>query len=154
MPKKGEYIKFKNYERKVKSWCMIYEDFEIIFMPEDNERQNTKESYTNKYQKHIACSSSYKLVCVDDKFSKPFKTYLGKVAVYNLINSMIKESKYYSGIIIKHFNKERVIAKEDHGGFKNSSKCCICDNDCVDNDAKVSVISLETIEALHIEILM
>ena len=154
MPKKGEYIKFKSYERKVKSWCIIYEDFEIILIPEDNEKQNTKEPYTNKCQKHIACSYSYKLVCVDDKFSKPFKTYLGKVAVNNLINSMIKESKYYSGIIIKHFNKERVIAKEDHGGFKNSSKCCICDNDCVDNDAKVSVISLETIEALQREILM
>ena len=30
--------------------------------------------YTNKYQKHIVCSYGYKLICVDDKFSKPFKT--------------------------------------------------------------------------------
>ena len=43
-------------------------------MPEDNGKQNSEESYTNKYQKHIACSYGYKLVCVDDKFSKPFKT--------------------------------------------------------------------------------
>ena len=26
-----------------------------------------------KYQQHIACSYGYKLVCVDDKLSKPFK---------------------------------------------------------------------------------
>ena len=51
-------------------------------MPEDNGKQNPKESYTKKYQKDIACNYGYKLVCVDDKFSKPFKTYLGKDAVY------------------------------------------------------------------------
>ena len=48
-----------------------------------------QKSYTNKYQKHVACSYGYKLVCVDDKFSKPFKTHLGKYAVYNFINSMV-----------------------------------------------------------------
>ena len=32
-----------------------------------------------KYQKyHTAYSYGYKLVCVDDKFSKPFKSYLGE----------------------------------------------------------------------------
>ena len=38
-------------------------------MLEDNGNKNPKEFYTNKYQKHIACSNSYKLVCIDDKFS-------------------------------------------------------------------------------------
>ena len=43
-------------------------------------------------QKDVACSYGYKLVCVDDKFSKPFKSYLGQDAVCNFINSVIKES--------------------------------------------------------------
>ena len=98
---------------------------------------NPKESYTNKYQKHIACSYGYKLVCVDDKFSKPFKTYLGKDAVYNFINNMIKESKYCSEVMKKHFKKELVMTKEDNENFKNSTKCCICDSDYVDNDVKI-----------------
>ena len=51
-------------------------------MPEDNENQNLEEFYGNKYQRHIACSYGYKLVCVDDKFSKPFKKYLSKDSVY------------------------------------------------------------------------
>ena len=63
----------------MKSLFMIYEDFESILVPEDNGKQNPVESYTNKYQKHIACSYGYKLVCVDDKFSKPFKLYLGEM---------------------------------------------------------------------------
>ena len=57
---------------------MIYADFESILVPVDNGKQNIYKSYTNKYQKHVACSYGYKLVCVDDKFSKPFKSYLGE----------------------------------------------------------------------------
>ena len=60
-------------------------------MVEDNSKKNPNESYTKKYQKHVACWYCYKLVCVDDKFSKPLKSYLGEDAVYNLISSMIKE---------------------------------------------------------------
>ena len=132
MPKKGKYIKSKNYERKIKSPFMINADFESILVPEDNGKPNPEDSYTNKYQKHIACSYGYKLVCNDDKFSKPFKTYLGKDAVYNFISSMIEESKYCSDVMKKHFNKELVMTKDED--FENSTKCWICDNDYVDND--------------------
>ena len=62
-------------------------------MPEDNGKQNPNESYTNKYQKHVAFSYGYKLVCVDDKFSKLFKPYLCEYSVYNFINSMIEKIK-------------------------------------------------------------
>ena len=75
MHKRGEYVKFKSYERKIKQSFKIYAYFESILVPEDNRKQNPKGFYTNKYQKHIACSYGYKLVCVDDKFSKHFKTY-------------------------------------------------------------------------------
>ena len=49
MPKKGEYVKFKNYERQVRSPLKIYADFESILVPEDNGKQSPKESYANKY---------------------------------------------------------------------------------------------------------
>ena len=83
----------------MKSPFMIYPDFANILVPKDNKKQNLEESYRNKYQKHVACSSyGYKLVCVDDKFSKPFKLYLGEDAVYNFINNMIENSKYCSEV--------------------------------------------------------
>ena len=66
----------------------------------------------------IACSYGYKLGCVDDKFSKPFKTYLGTDAVYNFVNNMIKESKYCSEVIKKHFSKKLVMTKEDNAILK------------------------------------
>ena len=65
----------------LKSSFVIYTNFESILVPENDRQQNPKESYTNKYPKHIACSYGYKLVCVNDKFSKLFKTYLGEDGV-------------------------------------------------------------------------
>ena len=96
---------------------------EIILVPENNRKQTPEEFYTDKYQKHIAYSYGYKLVCVDHKFSKRFKTYLGENGVYNFINSMIEESKYCSDVIKQHFNKELMVNKEDNEDFKNSTKC-------------------------------
>ena len=137
MSKKGEYVKFKNYERKIKSPFISYADFESILVLENNGKQNQEESYTNKYKNIMLAVMDINLVCIDDKFRKPFKTYLGEDAVYNFINSLIKESKYCSGVIKKHFNKELVMTKEDNENFKNSAKCWICDNGYIDNDVKV-----------------
>ena len=74
-------------------------------MPQNNGKQNTDEYYTNKYQIHTTGSYGYKLVYVDDKFSKPFNTNLGEDTVCNFINNMIKESKYCKKAMKKHFNK-------------------------------------------------
>ena len=79
----------------------------------------------------VACSCGYKLVCVDDKLSKPFKSYLGEDTVYNFITSMIEERKYCSYMTQKHFNKKIVITKKDHEDFENPTKCSICDNDYI-----------------------
>ena len=115
---------------------MIY--FESILASEDNGKQNPEKSYLNTYQTHIACSYGYKLVCADDKCSKPFKACLGEGSVYNFINSMIEKSKCCSAWRDKkHFNKKLVMTKEDNGDFKKSTKCWICDNDYVDKDVKI-----------------
>ena len=42
MPKKGDYIKFKNYERKLKSPFMINVDFETVLVPKDNGKQKSR----------------------------------------------------------------------------------------------------------------
>ena len=90
-------------------------------MSEDNGEVYPEEFYTNKHQKHIACNYGFKLVCVDDKFSKPFKTYLGEDAVDNFINSMIEESEFCSNMKEKRFNKELMMTIKGNENFKNSS---------------------------------
>ena len=54
-----------------------------------------------------------------------------------VISSMTEESKYYSDVMKKLFNKELVMNKEDNEDFENSTKCWICDNDYIDGDVKV-----------------
>ena len=54
------------------------------------------------YQSHIPCSFAYKVVCIDDKFSKPSVLYRGKNAV-NKLNSL-KQS--YKNKILKKSNKK------------------------------------------------
>ena len=75
MSQKGECVRLKNYENEIKSPCMVCADFESISVTEDNGKQNPEESCMNKYQKHVGSNYGYRLVCVDDSFSKPFKSY-------------------------------------------------------------------------------
>ena len=121
----------------MKSPFMIYADFESILVPHDIGKQNLNKPYPNKYQKHVGCSYSHKLVCVDGKFSRPFKSCLGEDTVYNFLNGMVEESKRCTDIMKKHFNKEHVMTKENDEDFEGSSKCWNCDNDYVDGDVKV-----------------
>ena len=91
----------------------------------------------SKFQKHVANSYCYMLVCVDDEFSKTFKSQMGEDAAYSFINSMIEESNYCSDVMKKYFHKELVMTKKDNEDFQNSTKCWICDNAYVDGDVKI-----------------
>ena len=44
-----------------------------------------------KYHDHIPCSFAYKVVCIDDKFSKPIVVYRGKNAAYEFIKAIFNE---------------------------------------------------------------
>ena len=63
MPKKGEYFKFTDFERKIKATLCRFWKY--------SSRRGSEESYTNKYQKHVACSDGYNSVCVNVAY--PFK---------------------------------------------------------------------------------
>ena len=76
-----ERIKMPQKVNTLDSDILIYAGFESLLVPEDHGKQDLHESYTNKYQKHIAGSYGHKLVRIDGKFSKPFKDYLGEDAV-------------------------------------------------------------------------
>ena len=48
MPEKGEYVISKYFDGKIKSWFMIYPDFENMLVPEHNKKQNPDKSYTSE----------------------------------------------------------------------------------------------------------
>ena len=48
VPKEGEYVKIKYFERIIKPPLIIYANFESILVLEDNRKQNPNGSYTKK----------------------------------------------------------------------------------------------------------
>ena len=81
-------------------------------------------THTQKHQKHVASNYGCKFSCVDDKYSKPFKSYLGEDSVFNFVNnSVINESKYCIEVMKKHFTKKLVTFKKEHEDYKRSAKC-------------------------------
>ena len=87
-------ISFKNYSKQLPVPFEIYADFECILRPplskgvKSSDKNNA--SYTEKYQDHIPCSFAYKVVCVDNKFSKDVVLYRGKILPTNLLKQFLK----------------------------------------------------------------
>lgn len=92
---------------------MIYTDSESVLVSGDNRKQNPDGYYTIKYEKVVAGSYYYKLVCADDKFIRPFRSYLREELAYSIINSMLKDRKHCSDVKKKHLNKEFIMTKKD-----------------------------------------
>ena len=64
------FIEFRNFNRQIPIPFKIYADFECLLKSCDVGIGNDCFSYTKKYQDHIPCSFAYKVVCIDDKFTK------------------------------------------------------------------------------------
>ena len=137
MPSKGAKVKFANYNKQLEAPFVIYADFEAITEKIDTARPTPASSSTTKYQQHTDCGYGYKLVCCDDKFSKPVQIYRGKNAVNKFLSKMIEEAEYCKQIKEKHFNQEMIIAPKEEQQFKKSTKCHICNKKYTTNDKKV-----------------
>ena len=64
------FIEFKNFNRQIPVPIKIYEDFEYLLKGCDVGIDNECFSFTRKYQDHIPCNFAYKVVNIDNKFSK------------------------------------------------------------------------------------
>ena len=91
---------------------IMINDFECIFKEVKINVKNNG-SYTEKYQDHVPCSFAYKVVCVDNIFSKKDVLYRGKNAVYKFIEAILKEYDYCKKMIKKHFNKNLIMSSEE-----------------------------------------
>ena len=83
-------------------------------------------SYTEKYQDHIPCSFDYKIVCIDDKFTKTTIIYIGENAVYEFIKAILDEYKYCKKIMDEYFNKNLIMTEEEENLFQKGNNCWIC----------------------------
>ena len=95
------FIEFKIFNRQIPVLFKIYADFECLLKSCVVGIDNGCVSYTKTYQDHVPCSFAYKVVCIDNKFSKDFVLYRGKNAVFKFIICILKEYDYCKNVIIK-----------------------------------------------------
>ena len=95
---------FKNLFKKILVPFKIYSDYSVAcyegFCPKE-------------YQDHIPCSFAYKLVCIDDRFSKPIVVYRGENAAYKFFEAILEECEYCKKVVKNHFNKNLIMTEEE-----------------------------------------
>ena len=92
-----------------------------------------KESTQKKYQDHVPCSFSYKLVCVTDELTKPIVVFRGENAAYEFIEADLKEHEYCKKVMRKHFNKNLIMSEKEEEEIQLSNTSWISEK-LIDND--------------------
>ena len=101
-------IEFENYSKQTPVPFKIYAYFECYLRG----AESYEGSYTKKkHQDHIPCSFAYKVVCVDERLTKPIVVYRGENAAYEFIKTILKEYKYCRKVMKKHFNKNLIMSE-------------------------------------------
>ena len=88
MPKNGEYVEFKTFERKLK--ITIYDLCKIL-----------KSAMRTNIKNMLLLIMAIKQYVLIISLVSLLGLYLGKDVVYSFINSMIKESKYCNDLMEK-----------------------------------------------------
>ena len=114
-------IKFKNYVKQIQVPFKIYADFECNF----RKVKCNEGFYTEKHEDHIPCSFAYKIVCIDNRFTKPTIIYRGENAAYEFIKAILEEYKYCKKIMEEYFNKSLIMIEEEEHLFQKCNNCWI-----------------------------
>ena len=83
-------LEFKNYLKQLPVPFKTYADFECNL----ENVECYEGTYTKKYHEHVPCSYAFKVVCIDDRFSKPIVVYRGENAAYKFIKAILEERKF------------------------------------------------------------
>ena len=92
-------IEFETYLKQLLVPFKIYAHFECNF----KNVEIYEGSYTKKISYHTPCSYAYKIVCINDRFSKSIVVCRGENAAYEFTRAILKEYKYCKKIMKKTF---------------------------------------------------
>ena len=125
---KKRFISFKNYSKKMRVPFKIYADFECIFKKSkrSGEALDENSSWSVKMEDHVPCGFRYKVVCIDDEFTKDVVVYRGKECAEKFIEAILREFEYCKSVVKDHFNKSLIMSMEEEEVFHLANKCWIC----------------------------
>ena len=121
-------VYFKNHHKSLPVPFSIYAAFECTTEKISSCQPSDKKSYTEKYQKHTACSFGYKVVChYDEMYSGDVVIYRGEDCIERFMKCMFEEVKNCQSIIRDNFNKPLIMSREDDKAFTKATHCHICE---------------------------
>ena len=121
-------VYFKNHHKTLPVPFGIYADFECTTEKISGCQPSDNKSYTEKYQKHTACSFGYKVVChYDQYYSGDVVIYRGEDCIQKFMKCMFEEVKNCQSIIRDNFNKPLKMTKKNEKAFKKATHCHICE---------------------------
>ena len=121
-------VYFKNYHKTLPAPFGIYADLECTTEKISGCQPSDRKSYTEKYQKHTACSFGYKVVCYyDEKYSGDVVIYRGEDCIQKFMKCMFEEVKNCQKIMRENFNKPLKMTNEDEESFQKATHCHICE---------------------------
>ena len=83
--------------------------------------KNLKTLWICCFEDTFLCSFSYKVVCIDYRFTKPIVVYRSENAAYEFIKAILKEYKCCKKVMNKQFNKNLIISEEEEHLFQQSN---------------------------------
>ena len=107
----GGFVEFKNYLKQIAVPLKTYADFQCIL------KSVVSRSHPLQF--------FYKLVCVDDKFSKPVFLYRGGNASYKFFKGILQEYEYCKKVMKNHFNKNLIMTEKEEEKF--NQVCWMCE---------------------------
>ena len=121
-------VYFKNHHKSLPVPFCIYADFECNTEKVSGCQPSDIKSYTEKYQKHTACSFGYKVVChYDEEYSGHVVIYRGEDSIQKFMKCMFEEVKNCQSIIRDYFNKPLKMTKKNEKSFQKATHCHICE---------------------------
>ena len=122
---------FKHYFKQIPVPFKAYAEFECEHV------ESYEGSYSKKCQDHIPCSFAYKLVCVDDEFTKPIAVFSEENAAYESVKAILKEYQHCKKVMKERFHKNLIMSEEDKEQFQSSNTCRICEKLMDDDNEEV-----------------
>lgn len=124
VPGKTDHLEFTDYEKTLRTPFVIYADFETINIKLQTCQPNPCKSATTSTTKLDVCGFGYKVVCEDERYTKPSVIYRGEDAGKRLIECLLQEQEHIQQILS---NIEPMHITEEHNDLiKNAMQCCIC----------------------------
>ena len=118
-------LEFKSYEKKLKVPFCIYADFECFARKIDTCLPDPAKSSTTNKTMFEACSFGYKVVCTDDRYTKPTVIYRGPNVTETFLRKLVEEEMHIKNILN---NIEPLdMSDENERDFRNSTECYICE---------------------------